>query len=137
MPKRETIAGLPANEYYRQYREKRKSDPEWRARKVEQQRQYRLRNPRAFTKSDWNAYLKRTYGITADEYDVMVGERRGRCEVCGQVPAGKRDRLHVDHDHSTGVVRGLLCSACNVSLGHVKEDPARLRALADYIERHQ
>jgi hypothetical protein len=44
--------------------------------------------------------------------------------------------LHIDHDHETGEVRGLLCYSCNVALGASREDPARLRALADFIEGH-
>lgn len=56
------------------------------------------------------------------------------CDVCGGVNANGR-KIHVDHDHTTGAVRGFLCSGCNSALGLVKEDPERLRKLAEYIER--
>lgn len=54
------------------------------------------------------------------------------CEVCGR-PPGQR-RLHFDHDHTTGLFRGWLCSGCNIALGHVQDDPAILRALVLYLE---
>ena len=44
------------------------------------------------------------------------------------------DEPHVDHNHNTGVVRGLLCFHCNLILGHAKDESARLRAAADYID---
>ena len=50
--------------------------------------------------------------------------------MCRRGPAA-----HVDHDHLTGQVRGLLCSGCNQGLGNVKDDAARLRAAADYVEQ--
>ena len=48
--------------------------------------------------------------------------------------AGRDRHLHVDHDHETGKIRGLLCHACNIVLGLVKDDPDRLRLLANYLE---
>jgi hypothetical protein len=56
------------------------------------------------------------------------------CEACGDVVSGKNQ--HIDHCHDSDKVRGVLCGNCNVSLGIMGEDPARLRALAEYIERH-
>jgi hypothetical protein len=44
--------------------------------------------------------------------------------------------MHVDHDHGTGAIRGLLCSSCNQALGQMKERPELLRAAAEYLERH-
>ena len=52
------------------------------------------------------------------------------CEACG-----KREKLCVDHNHDTGLIRGTLCHGCNVALGFVRENPETLRALARYIER--
>lgn len=53
------------------------------------------------------------------------------CAICGRA-----DPSHWDHDHQTGVWRELLCRGCNIGLGHFGDDPARLRAAADYLERH-
>ena len=56
--------------------------------------------------------------------------QEGSCEVCGQV-----GRLYVDHDHNTGMIRGLLCGACNVGLGCFRDDPRRVRKALEYLER--
>ncbi len=56
-----------------------------------------------------------------------------RCEVCGD-PPGKGRRLDFDHCHLLDTFRGWLCHSCNVALGNAKDDPARLRKLANYLE---
>ena len=61
---------------------------------------------------DWS--LTKRYGISAAEYDAMLLAQNGRCAICKRPP--KRNRLHVDHDHATGRVRGLLCVGCNSKL---------------------
>jgi hypothetical protein len=76
----------------------------------------------------------RTYGLTVDAYDDMLAAQDGVCAVCGQPP--QKLRLAVDHDHDTGQVRALLCGECNRALGCIHDDPARLRALADYLDRY-
>ena len=78
-----------------------------------------------------NFHLKRRYGITAEQYDAMAAGQGSLCLLCRVRPP-----KHVDHDHLTGKVRGLLCSGCNQGLGNFKDDAARLRAAADYVERH-
>jgi hypothetical protein len=78
--------------------------------------------------------LRRNYGITAEDYDRMLSEQGGACAVCGGGPRGNHKYLSVDHDHATGVVRGLLCTTCNPAIGMFKDDPALLRRAADYLE---
>lgn len=72
------------------------------------------------------------YGMTVEDYDRMLAEQEGRCAACGDVPT---KRLHVDHDHSTGQVRGLLCGECNLGIGKFKDDPERLESAARYLRR--
>lgn len=78
--------------------------------------------------------IKARYGVTADRYDQMMQEQGGVCAIC-EMPNTNGRRLAIDHDHKTGVIRGLLCGTCNTSIGHAKDDPDRLRAMADYLER--
>lgn len=81
---------------------------------------------------EWNLAL---YGLRPDDYIAMYERQEGRCAICGETGEtfGGR-RLHVDHDHETGRVRGLLCGLCNSALGKFKDSPDRLRAAASYLE---
>lgn len=83
--------------------------------------------------------LKLTYGITFAQYTALLKAQGGVCAICHQRETAKRYgkiiRLSVDHDHHTGKIRELLCAACNSALNK-KFTPARLRAMADYLERH-
>jgi hypothetical protein len=74
-------------------------DPEWRAKRVEQERERRYR---------------RLYGISVAEYDELLEAQNGACAICQRPP--KTRRLAVDHDHKTGALRGLLCFRCNATL---------------------
>jgi predicted nucleic acid-binding Zn ribbon protein len=75
------------------------------------------------------------YGITAEEYDALLAAQEGRCAICGSPDwPGKGNRPHIDHDHETGRIRGLLCNNCNTGLGQFKDDPQRLRAAIRYLE---
>jgi hypothetical protein len=80
------------------------------------------------------------YGITPARYNRLFAEQNGVCAICGQVESRINwqtkllDSLAVDHDHSTGDVRALLCHKCNASLGYMNEDPERIRALLHYAE---
>jgi len=73
------------------------------------------------------------YGITPKQFVEMMRAQNCACKVCGYIPASPLD-LTIDHDHDTGAVRGLLCSPCNTALGMFRDDPARMRAAAEYIE---
>jgi hypothetical protein len=84
------------------------------------------------------AHLKHKYGITLADFNRMVAERNGRCDVCHRKPkGGKRTGLHVDHDHATGEVRGLLCGPCNRAIGLLGDSPEVLRKALAYLERRE
>lgn len=78
--------------------------------------------------------LRAFYGISPEDVAALHERQNGRCAICGRVPNGTDQRtysLHVDHDHVSGRVRGLLCNHCNLALGHFGESTKRLeRALA-------
>ena len=76
------------------------------------------------------------YGISRDDLDALIAAQDGKCAICKGAPTGKGDRLHVDHCHTSGKVRALLCHHCNTLLGLAGDDPARLRAAAAYLEAH-
>lgn len=86
-----------------------------------------------YSRSARNSILKRSFGITADDYDALEIAQGGVCAICYQ---SDNKRLAVDHCHETNTVRGLLCQSCNLSLGRMGDDPDRLRRAAAYIERH-
>lgn len=77
--------------------------------------------------------LKKVYGLTPRAYRRLVGAAHGRCAVCKSTDR----QLHIDHDHRTGRVRGLLCISCNVLVGHLeKPEQAVVAKAIDYIVAH-
>jgi len=81
-------------------------------------------------------WLKKNYGLTKADIEAMLIKQGNVCAICGHAEWGAKGP-HVDHDHKTGAVRGLLCHRCNVSIGLLDDDPARARTLADYLEAKQ
>lgn len=74
------------------------------------------------------------YGITQGDYLAMLEAQGGGCAVCETDDPGTGLRhFHIDHCHTTGRVRGLLCSLCNRALGMLAEDAGRCEAMAAYI----
>ncbi|AAN12779.1 endonuclease VII [Mycobacterium phage Omega] len=73
------------------------------------------------------------YGITPDEYAAILEEQGGRCALC-QRANGTTKALAVEHDHKTGVVRGICCGPCNLGvLGHARDDIAFFERAIDYL----
>ena len=85
--------------------------------------------------ADRRSYLKRKYGITLEEYDRKLAEQGGVCGICGREPRPDIS-LHVDHSHTTGALRGLLCFPCNVAIGLIREEHDRLEAIRRYLDAH-
>lgn len=87
----------------------------------------------------WN--IKKLYGITVEEYDELLKKQGKVCAICGDDEplvhgrTGKQFRLAVDHCHTTGRVRGLLCQKCNRAIGLLRDNIDLLRKAADYLER--
>jgi hypothetical protein len=86
--------------------------------------------------ADRKSYLKRNYGITLQEYDAMFEAQGGMCAICGE-PRPEERTLHVDHDHETGEIRGLLCFRCNNALGDLRDDYELFQRAADYLDRDE
>lgn len=92
-----------------------------------------------------NATVRRSYGITLDELSELIEKQGCRCAICGEKFAtewhamgkgsvGKSRRAHVDHDHKSGIVRGVLCHHCNVGIGHFCDSTERLKSAIAYLE---
>ena len=103
------------------------------------------RNTKA--KVDWNEGIgrdlvyQRKFGITLADYDAMLFSQDYKCAIClTEDPRGhgqKNKRFHVDHDHATGEVRGLLCHACNIGLGNFKDRTDIMKDAIHYLDRHE
>lgn len=87
------------------------------------------------TRGAFAGHLRRRCGITFEQFGALIQLQCGLCAGCS-VPLTKegKDGLHVDHDHVTQAVRGLLCSPCNRALGLVRDSLDTLRALAGYVD---
>lgn len=72
------------------------------------------------------------YGLGREEHEARIQSQGGVCAVCKTQPIDKRS--HIDHDHASGRVRGILCANCNHGLGKFRDEPALLRAAASYLE---
>ena len=82
--------------------------------------------------SDRRSHLKRKFGITPEHYDALLDFQLGGCAICHRPPPEGMS-FHVDHDHETGAVRGLLCMPCNNALGLFQEDPDLLDRASTYL----
>ncbi len=79
---------------------------------------------------------KYLYGITSEQFAAMLESQNGRCAICKTSEPSGKGNWHVDHCHSSGKVRGLLCHFCNLMLGNAKDDVDRLTAAIEYINNH-
>lgn len=80
--------------------------------------------------------LRNKFGLSVAEFDSLFEAQGFCCAICkSKKPHGRFARFHVDHDHRTDEVRGLLCNRCNIGLGMFLDDPKRLRMATQYIEK--
>ncbi len=110
--------------------------------------EYRARNRKAICAKSLARYrankssiadsvAARRVGISAIEYRRLVADSGGICAICDRRPsAGRSRRLHLDHCHATGVVRGMLCHLCNVGLGHFGENIEVMERAVEYLRAH-
>lgn len=82
----------------------------------------------------WKHHVKSVYGLTVEQIDAQLLKQGNVCAICKQ-----RGKFHIDHDHNRpkgpDAFRGMLCGNCNRALGCMHDDPGRLRAAAEYLER--
>jgi hypothetical protein len=83
-----------------------------------------------------NYYMKKTYGITIDDYMNMFKNQQGKCAICGDEPTILNRHFHIDHDKTTGKIRGLLCHNCNVGIGNLRHNIEFLKKAIKYLRKH-
>lgn len=80
-------------------------------------------------------HLKRTYGLTLEQYDEILEQQNGVCAICGGVNKSG-NRLHVDHNHGTEKIRGLLCLKCNILIGNAEDNIIILQSAINYLKEN-
>lgn len=119
------------------------------ARHVARSKQYYLDNTNGYRDRQKMLARKRTpeqkraqdlwknYRMTLDDFERLLVEQQGVCMICQQTPNRDKDKpargWHVDHDHKTGTVRGILCGMCNVGIGCFKDSPEILSSAIRYL----
>lgn len=85
-------------------------------------------------------HLLRRYGITDPMRREMIAQQGGECQCCGELldseGAGSSNKAHVDHCHTQGHIRSILCGRCNTTIGLVKEDRTILLKMIDYLDEY-
>lgn len=117
-------------------------DPEKKAQILAKKRQqwavrYSARNSEEHSKKHKNRALRHRYGIDLAEYERLHEVQGNRCAICNAEGGNTRStRLYVDHNHSTGAVRQLLCPGCNQALGIIEQGVERIKELTAYLAKH-
>lgn len=115
-------------------REKRANNPERTALDNARRREHHRANPIKHR----DTMLRNNYGITIDDYRRMYAEQNGNCAICGKhCPDHGKSGLVVDHCHTNGNVRKLLCAFCNKALGLFFDDTELLDKAKDYLNKHR
>jgi hypothetical protein len=110
---------------------------QWRVDNIERFRENQRRMPATpeAKRRSREYHLGKTFGITVEQYEEMLAAQGGGCAICHRPPRPDI-ALHVDHDHETDQVRGLVCFRCNNALGDFNDDPRLLVAAVAYLEAH-
>lgn len=119
----------------RPYQAKHRNTPEFR------QKMREARASGELLAQDRKKKLRYVYGISPADYDAMLTQQNRRCAICGKEPDTtprnpQINRLHVDHDHATGKVRGLLCVKCNLGIGYFGESAPTMEKAMAYLRKH-
>lgn len=93
---------------------------------------YRAKNKERIKQNTRRSLLSRKYGLTVEDLEKRISEQNNKCPICLDA-LGKSP--HVDHCHTTGEVRGVLCHLCNVGLGSFRDSPEALNRAAQYLRR--
>ena len=96
---------------------------------------FRKSNKEKIKKYNRRAKLKANYGLSEANFDELFEKQGGKCAICLKEPEDKA--LHVDHDHRTDAIRGLLCGNCNTGLGLLQDAPEIVNRALEYLKNHE
>lgn len=117
-----------------------KKTKEWVKKNSEKVKQYHIEYE-AQNGDELKAYrrnwgLQKRHGITHDWYLATLESQGGGCAICGGPANSKDGFFHIDHDHDTGQIRGILCHFCNTGLGSLKDSVNVLAKAIVYLQKH-
>ena len=98
---------------------------------------WRLANKERQTDYYRRRNLRQRFGMTLEQYNQMFQEQNGCCLTCGVHQSEVKHVFHVDHNHETGKVRGILCFRCNAALGNLGDNVDTLKAMIKYLEANE
>ena len=132
-------------EYNKKWREQNRAKcvkyaTDWRNRNREHVKEYRREYIKLWEKKNKRKLqgyrLKRKYGVTVDEKDSILKNQLNQCGICSNEFRNSKD-AHLDHDHITKKIRGILCGRCNRALGYFKDNKDILKNAIIYLEKHK
>jgi len=95
---------------------------------------WRIKNPEKAHTLSRRSTLNSNHGIKLEVYVELLKQQKGKCKICFTKNPGGMGAFHVDHDHKTKEVRGLLCHRCNLGLGYFKDDCKIMISAVDYVK---
>lgn len=98
-------------------------------------RQATIARVKAHYKSNKDEMYRKKYGLYPGEYTVLAEKQNNACAICGTKQEDLDRSLAVDHDHVTGIIRGLLCGSCNRGIGYFKDSIERLEKTIEYLKK--
>jgi len=105
----------------------------------ERKKRYKEKDPERYYKLSRKHALRsswKRYGHDPDKVERYFESHSGYCEICGIKPTKGAGRLHIDHDHDTGEIRGMLCLKCNTGLGQFNDDVKTLKSAIKYLKKN-
>ena len=102
----------------------------------ENKRRWREKNPEKEADSTLKSRLKRLYSMTVEDYELLLIKQGNVCAIC-EASCKTNNRLCVDHCHTSGEIRGLLCHRCNCALGLLDDNKGRINNMIKYLERDE
>ena len=135
---------IKRKEYAKQYIQKNKKEhsirsKNWRDKNkkygCEYQKEYRKKNAKIIKIKKRDYVLRKTYGLSTEEYNKIFEKQNGKCAICNKHQSELSRPLNVDHCHNTNKIRDLLCDRCNLTVGYVEN--CNIDVILKYINKHR